>query len=68
MFSELDHGIRCDKHVGEVFPPRCADCTAAALERDQATAPVRFGRHLPNSECSVHRGWPLPCDRYEGSK
>jgi hypothetical protein len=29
---EIDHGARCDNHVGEVFPPRCAECDAAAAE------------------------------------
>jgi hypothetical protein len=23
-----DDGIRCDEHVGEVFPPRCAACNS----------------------------------------
>ena len=44
--EELDHGIRCDRHIGEVFPPRCRDCDAAARERDAATADVRFGREV----------------------
>lgn len=22
----MDIGARCEVHVGEVFPPRCADC------------------------------------------
>jgi hypothetical protein len=22
----LDMGVRCEAHVGEVFPPRCGDC------------------------------------------
>ena len=57
MLSELDHGVRCDKHVGEVFPPRCADCTREAAEADAMSAPTRF------AECVLHRGWPEPCGR-----
>jgi len=30
MTDERDDGIRCDRHVGEVFPPRCDDCLEAA--------------------------------------
>lgn len=22
----MDTGVRCDAHVGEIFPPRCFDC------------------------------------------
>jgi hypothetical protein len=59
MMSELDHGVRCERHVGEVFPPRCGDCQAEARAADEATAPIRHGRFVPDSECPVHRGWPL---------
>jgi hypothetical protein len=24
----IDDGLRCDDHVGEVFPPRCEKCDA----------------------------------------
>ncbi len=30
--GELDDGARCDEHVGEVFPPRCARCDALRNE------------------------------------
>ncbi|RFA12644.1 hypothetical protein B7R21_09870 [Subtercola boreus] len=26
----IDIGARCEAHVGEVYPPRCAECAAAA--------------------------------------
>jgi len=32
MNHEVDHGVRCDDHVGEVFPPRCGTCQALAEE------------------------------------
>ena len=32
MQLEVDHGVRCDRHVGEVFRVRCADCDEAAAE------------------------------------
>ena len=33
---EIDTGIRCGEHVGEVFPPRCAECDALRREDDDA--------------------------------
>jgi hypothetical protein len=51
-----DHGLRCDRHVGEVFPPRCGDCDVLNI-----TIP-RVG-FVPGSECSQHRDYPLPCVR-----
>jgi hypothetical protein len=59
MLSELDHGVRCDAHVGDAFPPRCDDCETEARAADEATAPVRFSRFVPDSECPKHHGWPL---------
>lgn len=63
-FLELDHGIRCDRHVGEVFPPKCGDCLREALDADEASAPVRFAQTF--TECPNHRGWPEPCQRCTG--
>jgi hypothetical protein len=60
MISELDHGIRCDDHIGEVFPPRCADCDALTLQGASDLVIARLG-FLPGSECGVHAGYPLPC-------
>lgn len=54
MLSELDHGVRCERHVGEVFPPRCSDCNAAARAEDERTAPVRLGGLV---ECELHVGY-----------
>lgn len=34
MTDFVDAGARCSEHVGEVFPPRCAECTAAQAELD----------------------------------
>jgi hypothetical protein len=30
--TEIDNGIRCDNHVGEVFPVRCAQCETLRAE------------------------------------
>jgi hypothetical protein len=45
---ERDDGVRCDRHVGEVHPPRCVDCDRErlranheALQAAIATAPGR---------------------------
>jgi hypothetical protein len=29
---EVDLGLRCDRHVGEVFPPRCSACDVEAVK------------------------------------
>jgi hypothetical protein len=55
MTTELDHGTRCDKHIGEAFPPRCATCDQAQLEAATET--------LHRGECNKHDGYPLPCER-----
>ena len=31
----IDDGLRCDDHVGEVFPPRCEKCDAERRDQDQ---------------------------------
>jgi len=59
MTTEVDLGGRCDRHVGEVFPPRCGDCDA--LHHERATVPA--AGFIPGSECITHRGYPLPCAR-----
>ena len=53
-------GIRCDKHVGEVFPPRCFDCDLAVLNHSADLISDRLG-FIPGSECRMHPGYPLPC-------
>ncbi len=69
MLAELDHGMRCDRHIGEVFPPRCSDCSREAAERDEATASVRLAvpAGTANAMCSVHPEYPSsdrwPCAR-----
>lgn len=63
--SEIDFGERCDDHVGEVFPPRCADC--AALSH-----PLAIEAHIPpaalpvartTDECPTHANYAEPCAR-----
>lgn len=34
----VDVGVRCDAHVGEVFPPRCAACEQERAEAEQERA------------------------------
>ena len=60
MMTYIDHGERCDRHIGEVFPPRCNACDLIAAETAILNTAVRY---LPNSECSQHENYPLPCDR-----
>jgi hypothetical protein len=61
MSVGLDTGARCDEHVGEVFPPRCPECEA--LQEPLPTP--RYKTYVPGSECPLHRGYPMPCDRCE---
>jgi hypothetical protein len=58
MFAETDIGARCDRHVGEVFAPRCGACEQLNL----ASVRPRIG-YWPGSECLRHKNYPLPCDR-----
>lgn len=48
--DELDIGARCDRHVGEVFRPRCNDC-----ERERTAASQTRG--APGTECAKHPGY-----------
>jgi hypothetical protein len=59
----IDNGERCERHIGEVFPPRCSDCRPGMGSVLLTPSPMRLSRYIPNSECPVHRGWPMPCDR-----
>lgn len=60
---EVDTGIRCETHAGEVFPPRCEECAEAEEEfrRDHPAAKI----YVPGSECELHSDYPMPCDRCE---
>lgn len=53
---DIDRGRRCEEHVGEAFPPRCAACDA------ENRTPPRSG-YFPGEECDQHPGYPIPCDR-----
>lgn len=59
----IDVGARCDRHVGEVFPPRCAECASGVAGSTPPTP--RYKVYVPGSECPLHRGYPMPCDRCE---
>lgn len=59
--DDLDHGARCAAHVGEVFPPRCSDCDAAAVEAAAETA-----RQMTVSRPAPIWPEPLPEDDGEG--
>ena len=59
--TPIDHGRRCDDHVGEPHRRRCTAC-------DDLTVPLpppRRRAYIPLSECALHRGYPMPCDRCE---
>jgi hypothetical protein len=60
MISELDHGIRCDRHIGEAFPPRCSDCDVLTVQQASDQVSTRLG-FIPGSSCSLHAGYPMPC-------
>lgn len=59
---------RCDEHVGEPYPRRCADCDrVAAVSRraDEVSACNRHVRMLPCPECAraaAHSGPTSPRD------
>ena len=55
-----DLGIRCDRHVGEVFPPRCDACLVATAEHATEMRSRRLG-FIPGSACHLHTEYPLPC-------
>lgn len=55
MLAELDHGTRCERHVGEAFRVRCYDCDQLAT-----AAPARDLAYLDSPvNCSPE----APCDR-----
>ena len=49
----MDLGVRCDRHVGEVFPPRCSECDA--LQRPTVREPEP---ELPWAESKPYDGVP----------
>ena len=55
-----DLGIRCDRHVGEVFSSRCDACHNAANEHASELCSRRLG-FIPGTECHLHTDYPLPC-------
>lgn len=56
MTTFVDLGVRCDAHVGEVFPPRCPACES--LAREWAT--------LRPKVCYRHPMHLLPCEKCGG--
>lgn len=58
--TDVDLGIRCDRHVGEVFPPRCDACDIVTAEHATERRTNRLG-FIPGSSCSQHPDYPLPC-------
>jgi hypothetical protein len=65
----IDTGARCDRHVGEVFPPRCADCDALqdeeGMHSPRTPEPLPPGTpacgYFPGSHCPRHFDHPEPC-------
>lgn len=51
---------RCDRHVGEAYPPRCNDCDA--LQPVEPERPPAVGVYS-STECPDHEGYYLPCER-----
>ena len=56
----IDLGARCDRHVGEVFAPRCDACNAATAEHSTELRSRRLG-FIPGTACHLHTDYPLPC-------
>ena len=58
---EIDSGVRCERHVGEVFPVRCDDCSAEAETARPATmtadeiAYLELGRPMPDSALTTRK-------------
>lgn len=46
---------RCDRHVGEPYPPRCTDC--------DDVRPIEFAPLTAHGECTRHPHYVDPCDR-----
>ncbi|MBF4463448.1 MULTISPECIES: hypothetical protein [unclassified Rathayibacter] len=67
MPNHIDTGERCERHVGEAFPPRCYDCAAlaagAAAPPAVKPAAAPFVGCYAAIECERHPGYFLPCDR-----
>lgn len=57
MLAELDHGVRCDRHVGEAFRVRCGDCDDESAEQG----------HLDRRLCPKHPAHFRPCEKCEAS-
>ena len=55
-----DLGALCDRHVGQVFPPRCDACDLATLDASDNRLALRLG-FIPGSSCPHHTDYPLPC-------
>jgi hypothetical protein len=68
IHPEVDLGIRCATHIGEVFGVRCAACDAATLDATENRLARRLG-FIPGSSCPTHPDYPRPCEacaRHEG--
>jgi len=52
-------GPRCERHVGEPYPPCCADCDA--VQPVQHERPPAVGVYS-STECCQHPGYYEPCD------
>lgn len=74
MIAELDYGVRCEEHTGEVFPPRCRDCDATAEGLSRTESLDDAGAHsvdnldaAANGYCPEHPEYPSnehwPCAR-----
>lgn len=56
MLADLDHGIRCEEHIGEAFRPRCYDCDALVSqwgELDYRLCPLHPVHFRPCEKCEL---------------
>lgn len=56
--EDLDIGALCERHVGELYRPRCPECDQARAE--SLVPAVGF---FPGSSCAQHPAYPRPCAR-----
>ncbi len=62
----IDTDARCERHVGEAFPPRCLDCQEARADLEQQRLDERHERALErNAALGIEPGRVcMPTRRY----
>ena len=59
-YTPEDLGVRCDRHVGEVFPPRCVTCEQLTSEW-QSLNTAKLARPRPDLDAPVTCSVENPC-------